>query len=454
MSGRRLVVVGDALLDRDVNGAVERLAPDAPAPVVDAGEVVARPGGAALAAAIAARDGHDVVLVTALARDPDGRTLAALIEQAGVELVNVGLEGPTPRKTRVRVAGRLLVRIDDGAAGASGAVTPAGTATIRRAAAVLVSDYGRGLTSDAGLRAAVSAAAKVVWDPHPRGTKPPRGVAVATPNRAELETFLPATAGAGLRGLTDRARALRRQWDCGALAVTLGAQGALVVAGDSPPLGFPAPPVAGDPCGAGDRFASALAGALAQGGLLADAVELAVESASAFVANGGAGAFQDDPDTPLTISDDAFEVVAKVRARAGTVVATGGCFDLLHPGHVATLEAARALGDCLVVCLNSDTSVRRLKGPDRPLVPEEDRAAVLRGLASVDAVVTFDEETPLPLLAALRPDVWAKGGDYTLEALPEAELVASWGGQAVVLPYVEGRSTTRLLEEAILRAPR
>ncbi|WP_107248067.1 D-glycero-beta-D-manno-heptose 1-phosphate adenylyltransferase, partial [Carbonactinospora thermoautotrophica] len=141
---------------------------------------------------------------------------------------------------------------------------------------------------------------------------------------------------------------------------------------------------------------------------------------------------------------DPFEVVSRVRAAGGTVVATGGCFDLLHAGHVSTLRAARALGDCLVVCLNSDESVRRLKGPGRPFVPQEDRAKVLQALECVDAVLVFDEDTPEAALDRLRPDVWAKGGDYADATLPEAALLARWGGQVVVLPYVDGRSTTNL----------
>jgi D-beta-D-heptose 7-phosphate kinase / D-beta-D-heptose 1-phosphate adenosyltransferase len=147
-------------------------------------------------------------------------------------------------------------------------------------------------------------------------------------------------------------------------------------------------------------------------------------------------------------------VISRVRARGGTVVATGGCFDLLHAGHVHTLQAARSLGDCLIVCLNSDVSVRSIKGSDRPLVPEEDRAAVLGALDCVDAVVLFDEDTPWAVLNSLRPDVFAKGGDYEVSDLPEARLLASWGGRAVVLPYVAGRSTTRLIEEAVSRGGR
>ena len=146
------------------------------------------------------------------------------------------------------------------------------------------------------------------------------------------------------------------------------------------------------------------------------------------------------------------DLAAAVRASGGVVVATGGCFDLLHPGHVQTLEAARALGDCLVVCLNSDASVRHLKGPDRPVLGVEDRAAVLRALRCVDAVLVFDEDTPAAALERLRPDVWAKGADYADRELPEAAVLARWGGEVVLLPFVDGKSSTRIIEEVSLRA--
>jgi rfaE bifunctional protein nucleotidyltransferase chain/domain len=154
-----------------------------------------------------------------------------------------------------------------------------------------------------------------------------------------------------------------------------------------------------------------------------------------------------DPRPPVG-DRTALDVVRRSRAVGGTVVATGGCFDLLHAGHVATLQAARRLGDCLVVCLNSDASVRRLKGDGRPLVPEADRVRVLTALGAVDAVTVFEQDTPLEVLAALRPDIWVKGSDYTADALPEIRLLATWGGEVVVVPYLAGRSTTGLVETA------
>ncbi|MEJ7717326.1 MAG: adenylyltransferase/cytidyltransferase family protein [Thermoleophilaceae bacterium] len=194
---------------------------------------------------------------------------------------------------------------------------------------------------------------------------------------------------------------------------------------------MPTPPAgAGDPCGAGDRFASCVAGLLADGHDVHGAVEAAVASASRFVAGGGAaeaelgaplgaGARSPEADDSLPVGlDAALEAFRRTRVAGGTAVATGGCFDLLHAGHVATLRHARSLGDCLVVLLNSDASVRRLKGSDRPLTAEADRAAVLSALDAVDAVVIFDEDTPKATLERLAPDVWAKGGDYAARRPP------------------------------------
>jgi D-beta-D-heptose 7-phosphate kinase/D-beta-D-heptose 1-phosphate adenosyltransferase len=431
-----LVVIGDALLDRDVAGRVERLAPDAPVPVLDELEQRVRPGGGALAAALAARDGRPVTLITALADDDAGRTLRAEIEAAGVDVLDLGLAGRTPEKIRLRQDGHSLLRLDRGGRGVVGPASAAARAAVGWSSAVLVSDYGRGLAAEPGLREALGALPRtrpVVWDPHPRGSAPVPGVTVATPNEAEL-----AGASAEPAGLVERARAVRARWAARALCVTRAKEGALLVAGDGAPLTVPAPPVqGGDPCGAGDRFASRLVGVLAEGGSAPDAVAEAVASASRFVAAGGAGRAFGAATAPEAAP-----------SRAGTIVATGGCFDLLHAGHVHTLQAARRLGDRLVVCLNSDASVRRLKGPARPLVPQEDRASVLAALGCVDVVRIFDDDTPERLLEEIRPHVWVKGGDYAEADLPEARAVQRWGGRVVILPHVEGRSTTRLIEEA------
>jgi rfaE bifunctional protein nucleotidyltransferase chain/domain len=189
-----------------------------------------------------------------------------------------------------------------------------------------------------------------------------------------------------------------------------------------------------------------VATALGARALTSEAVADAVAAATEFLSSGGVrGLAVPDGAPGIRSAASADEVVRAVRARGGTVVATGGCFDLLHPGHIGTLEAARALGDCLIVCVNSDDSVRRQKGDGRPVQSQTDRVRVLAALSVVDAVVVFDEDTPERVLAGLRPDVWVKGGDYAGAELPESPLVRSWGGEVVTVPYLPGRSTTELL---------
>ncbi|MEU3778912.1 D-glycero-beta-D-manno-heptose 1-phosphate adenylyltransferase [Streptomyces sp. NPDC032472] len=449
-----LVVVGDVLLDRDIEGVADRLAPDAPVPVVDVTADRSRPGGAGLAAALAARAGREVVLVTALGRDGASRRVREAL-RGRVRLVELPLAGTLPVKTRVLAGGRPLVRIDRGG-GRAGPPTEECAQLLAAAHTVLVADYGRG-TADA-LRPLLEQAARrvpLVWDPHPRGGPPVPGARLVTPNAAEARALCPEEGNSGSLGAYARRGALLAgRWQAASVAVTLGERGALLTRPHADaPLLVPAPFRAyGDTCGAGDCFAAHTAAALADGALPEEAVWHAVTEAAAFVAGGGASGLslwrRPSPAPALPDRADALTLVREVRARGGTVVATGGCFDLLHAGHVGLLESARRIGDCLVVCLNSDASVTRLKGPGRPLTPLADRTRVLQALGSVDAVISFDEDTPAEVLEVLRPDIWVKGGDYAVDDLPEAALVRTWGGQAVVLPYLDGRSTTGLARRA------
>jgi rfaE bifunctional protein nucleotidyltransferase chain/domain len=330
----------------------------------------------------------------------------------------------------------------------------------------------------------------LVWDPHPRGGAPVAGARLVTPSQSEARTLAAALAdgdgrparepgrdaaragrhagpearsraghAAGSRQPAEDAARLVRAWGVGSVAVTLGERGALLSHGDRPLLVSTPWRASGDPCGAGDRFATAAAGLLADGVLPEAAVQGAVAAATRYVEEGGVrcvlrgGPPADAVDRPARHAEDArapdaFALAAAVRARGGTVVAAGGCFDLLHAGHITLLEAARRAGDCLIVCVNSDASVRRRKGAGRPLVPAADRVRVLTALGCVDAVAVFAEDTPESLLRELRPDVWAKGADYGVADLPEAALLESWGGQVVLLPYLDGRSTSVLAERA------
>jgi D-beta-D-heptose 7-phosphate kinase / D-beta-D-heptose 1-phosphate adenosyltransferase len=468
-----LLVLGDTLLDSDLDGTTERLCPDAPVPVVDVVAERLRPGGAGLAALLAASlwtsAGRRVTLVTALGTDHAARQLTALLGAAGVEVVRLPLHGATVRKTRLRLHGRPLLRLDSGDGRAThGAVDASVLDAVRGADAVLVSDYGRGVAAEPALRGALAelvARVPVVWDPHPNGPPPVPGCRLVTPNQREALQFAQACTA------ETAATTLRHRWACTAVAVTLGASGALVRTAERtqlvpvPPHGRPGTSRAVDVCGAGDRFAVAATTALLDGTTVEHAVASAVRAASQFVAAGGAGSigarspvvagFQHvvRPEVPVPSAGHepaALAFAARLRREGGRLIATGGCFDLLHPGHVNLLRQARALGDGLVVCVNSDDSVRRLKGPDRPVMPLAARVELLAALDPVDAVVTFDEDTPSALLERLRPDVWVKGGDYsdrTANGLPEAGAVYRHGGEVVLIPIVDGYSTSRLVRQ-------
>jgi len=340
VSGRPLVVIGDVLLDCEVIGTVDRLCPEAPVPVLAQTSTMDRPGGAGLAALLAAGGGREVVLVGAFSADEAGDLVRELLTRAGVRVVALPLHGPTPEKIRLRAGEHLLLRVDRGeATGTIGGVPPDAQAALRAASAILVSDYGRGMTAVPQLRLALAGrahAVPVVWDPHPRGERPVPAVRLVTPNRSEAASLLPKQDGAPgpngaassngangggsgangkaangfgpwspdatsapdsgashdqreLAGAAAAAVRLRRYWSAGAVAVTLAERGAVLSDGVSPPMLLPAPFAArGDSCGAGDRFASAALTALAGGAMVVDAVASAVQAATAFVAAGGA----------------------------------------------------------------------------------------------------------------------------------------------------------------------
>jgi len=461
-----LVVVGDVLLDVDLVGRAERMSPEAPVPVVSDIIQRRRPGGAGLAAWLAAQaENRPVILVAPLAGDPDADAVSQLLRQApGLEVLGVPWCGSTPVKTRIHVGDHPVARLDSGGvAGPVGPVSSRVLEVLADAAAILVCDYGRGAMAAGPLRDAVAAAAAsvaVIWDPHPRGSAPVFGCALVTPNEAEL-IALATSAGqsprsrSGWAGHTsaDLARRMGTCWQARAVCVTMGERGAMLCLGDNVPL-----VVSGnrakvhDTCGAGDSFAAAAALAIAGGSLPSEAVIRAVEAANRFVLAGAASSVNCDSELSVSIrTPTARSWDSSPGPRPGEppiVVATGGCFDLLHAGHIATLQAARALGDKLVVLLNSDASVRRLKGPERPLQSERDRAQVLLALECVDDVVIFEEDTPIAALRRLQPDIWAKGGDYAGTDLPEQAVLAEWGAETVIVPYLVGRSTSALVELA------
>jgi rfaE bifunctional protein kinase chain/domain/rfaE bifunctional protein nucleotidyltransferase chain/domain len=452
-AARPVVVIGDALLDVDVDGTVDRLCPDAPAPVLAVSEEIARPGGAGLAAALIAGGGVAVRLVTALEDDEAGGRLRGRLAGA-LTLVTGPATGGTVVKCRWRTGGRSLLRTDRGAGrptdGFGAAIAHELDTALADAGAVLVSDYGRGVAADPVVRAALTRAVArrvpVVWDPHPRGAPPLAGVTVVTPNLAEARNAasVPVT-GSGVNAALALGADLVDRWDVRAVAVTLGGRGAVVRHRHGACSAAPAPQVTEtDPCGAGDHFAGGVAARLAAGAVLDEAVAGAVAGAAEFVARGGGAAVRrvgdawcqpsipHAPRAPVCGLDAARALVARVREGGGTVVATGGVFDPLHRGHAESLAAARALGDCLLVLVNSDASVRRRTGGAAPFA---DRVAAVTALDGVDGVVPFEADDPRAVLDALRPDLWVKGGDHDPADLPETPLVRSWGGEVVVVPY-------------------
>ncbi|WP_167043242.1 D-glycero-beta-D-manno-heptose 1-phosphate adenylyltransferase [Salinibacterium sp. ZJ454] len=461
-----ITVVGDTLLDVDIVGTVERMSPDGPVPVVDVQQTQSRPGGAGLVAAMLRADGHDVRLVTALSDDAHSKMLRGAL--GGIAVIAGASGAPTPVKSRLRAAGQTIARIDEGCGiPPLPEVTADMLGAVLDADVILVADYGRGLAANPRLRQALQRRAvtvPLIWDPHRLGAEPVRNTAVVTPNRDEaraaagITVVERAAAGSAPAGRDDAdvadaaaaASVLLDRWHADSVIVTLGEHGALIAnrASEGLPLIVPAHRVdAPDACGAGDRFAASLAAELGLGTELPDAVERASAATAAFLRSGGVAAAQSRPDGAagsLPGDADALSVIRRVREHGGTVVATGGCFDLLHAGHARTLAAARRLGDCLVVCLNSDASVSRLKGAGRPIIVESDRVDLLLALECVDAVIVFDEDTPEQVLRSVRPDIWVKGGDYTVDSLPEAQVVRSWGGQTVTVPYFPARSTTTL----------
>ncbi|MCQ1955939.1 D-glycero-beta-D-manno-heptose 1-phosphate adenylyltransferase [Arthrobacter sp. zg-Y826] len=445
---KTIVVVGDVLLDTDISGSARRLSPDAPVPVVDVDDVGRRAGGAGLVARLLERDGRRVHLVTVLSDDDASGQLRTAL--AGIPLTCGPSEAPTPVKTRIRAGTHAVVRFDQGCSPAPvPAVTAQMLSVVAAADAVVVSDYGRGLTANPALRDLLGTLARripVVWDPHPAGADPVPGVAAVTPNLAEALSAAGEARG-GVPAALRAAEKLLTRWQSQSVVLTMGAQGALALPAAGLAQILPAPKIsAEDTCGAGDRFAASLTVRLLDGDGLETAAEAAVQAAASFLAAGGVAGLEAEDPLQMFVSGtpDAMATAARVRERGGTVVATGGCFDLLHAGHARTLLAARGLGDCLIVCLNSDDSVRRLKGEQRPIIGAEDRAELLQSLECVDGVLVFEEDTPAAVLERLRPDIWVKGGDYREDQLPEAALIRSWGGETVTVPFHPARSTTAL----------
>ena len=462
----RVVVVGDVMLDRWWVGTSSRLTREAPAPVVEVQRRHDVPGGAANTAMNLAALGADVRLVGLVGTDEAGRTLRDLLQAAGVEIS--GLIGDpsvaTVTKTRVVSDDQVLVRIDDLW---RTPVTPAleeelATATAKalvEVEALVVCDYGSGTLQPAVAAAFVrqSRPPLFVVDAHDGAPWAALAPDLVTPNAAEAFRLLgreAPTDGSRLEVLAAAAPQLRQRAGARAVLVTLDRDGSVLFDADSLDVDVPyrtlgSPRAEKQAAGAGDTFVAALTLARAAGVPLPVAASLAQAAADVVVQRFGTSVCSTDELVEhLAVGDAALDEetllrrLAVDRAAGRRIVLTNGCFDVLHRGHTTYLSQAAQLGDVLVVAVNSDRSVRRLKGPERPINGAVDRAGVIAALSCVTYVTIFDTDTPVPLLARVRPDVYAKGGDYRPEMLAEAAVVESYGGEVAILDYVPSQSTS------------
>ncbi len=460
-SRARILVAGDLMLDRYWSGATRRISPEAPVAVVQVDSADDRPGGAANVALNAASLGARVQVAGITGTDEAGDALGAGLAARGVEcLFHRRADVPTITKLRVLSHHQQLIRLDFekplGDLAGEDPLPPLVAAALPDAELLVISDYAKGTIADpqALIAVARSLGKPVLVDPKGRGFARYRGATLITPNRREFEDEVgPCENDAAL---VDKGQALRARLDLSALLITLGERGMLLLLDSGEALHLPTRArEVYDVTGAGDTVIGVLAAALAAGQDLSAAAALANCAAGIVVGKLGTAsvtarelerAHRGTEWHTVLGRDELLAAVAAAKAHGERVVMTNGCFDILHDGHVAYLQQARRLGDRLVVAVNDDASVSRLKGPQRPVNPLEQRMAVLAGLASVDWVTSFGEDTPEALICALEPDVLVKGGDYQAEQVAGADCVRRAGGEVRILPFVAGRSTSRIIE--------
>jgi D-beta-D-heptose 7-phosphate kinase/D-beta-D-heptose 1-phosphate adenosyltransferase len=465
----RILVVGDIMLDRYILGEVERISPEAPVPVLRHAQRYERPGGAANVAMNLAGLGCQTYLCGFWGADAEQGELTRLLEPAGVDTLGVVTSSlPTISKTRIVARTQQLMRLD-----IESRERPPYEETQRlqeraiqlvdKVHAVILSDYAKGVLTDevceAVIRAARAAGVPVLVDPKSKDFSKYSGATTVCPNLNELSaaTGVPAHE---TELMIDAARLQMAEHDIKFMTVTMSEKGIRILGPDGD---FHSPARARevfDVSGAGDTVIATLAASLAGGLHINTAVELANLAAGIVVGKIGTVPIAQHelialltPSTGVTSGEKILDFdrvqrrVAEWRASGETVVFTNGCFDLLHVGHISLLEDCRRFGSKLVLGLNSDASVSRLKGPTRPIVGERERARVMAALASVDAVVLFDEDTPLELIQALKPNVLVKGGDYTVDTVIGYEDVIAHGGRVEIIPTVEGFSTTNIVKK-------
>jgi D-beta-D-heptose 7-phosphate kinase/D-beta-D-heptose 1-phosphate adenosyltransferase len=466
----RVLVVGDVMLDKYIWGDVERISPEAPVPVVRAAWHNERPGGAANVAMNLAGLGACVTVAGFGGGDDEQARLESMLAEAGVEPALTAVEAiPTTTKLRIFSGNQQMMRLDTEAAPSPSSAAYAKllksvSTALPNADVVVLSDYAKGVLTEAVCRSIIAEAGKlgvtVLVDPKQRDFSRYHGATTICPNLKELS----AATGepfADIDRVLAAGQAALGSLDMEFMVVTLGDKGIAVLRKDSR---LHAPAVVRqvyDVSGAGDTVIAVLALALACDVEIETAVQLANLAAGIVVNKAGTVPIQREEllgalsqelalhmDEKILPLKRLLSRVAMWRSAGDRVVFTNGCFDVLHIGHITLLEEARRKGDRLIVGLNSDESVRRIKGPLRPIVGERERARILAALSAVDAVIVFNESTPLQLIEAIRPDVLVKGGDYCEEAVVGAREVRVWGGRVELIPLVEGISTPRLIAKA------
>jgi D-beta-D-heptose 7-phosphate kinase/D-beta-D-heptose 1-phosphate adenosyltransferase len=467
-----VLVIGDAILDSYLNGSTDRLCREAPAPVVAIQQQLDVPGGAANTATNLASLGGRTVFLSVIGADAEGDRLQQALEQRGVSTAHLvrSDQRKTLAKQRVLAGSQILVRLDQGSTEDLSAEMEQQMIVhlneqFPQCDAVVISDYNYGILTPRLLHALESLQKQfpktLVIDSRHLHTYHQFGATAVKPNYDEAIHLL------GLsKQQHDRAEQIEPYGDrllnltgAAIVAVTLDAEGAIVFErGNSPVRTYARPMPQNQTSGAGDTFISALTLALASAASTTTASTLASAATAIIVRQSGTTAcraeelrqFIIDAHSPgklILDQSDLATYVQQYRSAGRRIVFTNGCFDILHPGHVAYLSQAKVLGDVLIIGVNSDESVRQLKGEGRPVNPLSDRLTVLSALSCVDHVIPFGDRTPHDLIRIICPDVYVKGGDYTRDTLPEADLVEELGGAVRILPYVDNRSTTRLIHQ-------
>ncbi|MBI4208572.1 MAG: D-glycero-beta-D-manno-heptose-7-phosphate kinase [Deltaproteobacteria bacterium] len=471
---KKIAVVGDLMLDRYVFGEVERISPEGPVPVLTVRREEDRPGGAANVAQNLQILGAQVFLFGIVGSDSRGEELLRLLQTLRIDISGILTDPsrPTISKTRVVARSQQMLRIDresreEVEGSLLNSVAQKLVSRLSDFDAIVLSDYAKGVVASSLIQQVAQAALRrslpVFADPKGKDFTKYQGITVLTPNERELEKAT-AIEGTDLQSLERAAQELFSKVKIPWIVATRGGEGSATFNRGGAMGIIPTEPVeVVDVTGAGDTFLSVLALAWVSGATPLEAAQLATIAGTAVVQRFGAVSLTlQELEAKIALRgslgrskiltrEQLSSALSQHRTQGEKVVFTNGCFDLLHIGHVEYLKAARERGDILVLGVNSDRSVKELKGEGRPLIPEQERVEILAALHSVDYVVLFDESTPEKLIRAVRPDVLIKGADYSLDGVVGRGFVESYGGRVELIPLVENRSTSKIIEQIVER---